>query len=69
MTERLILDGSLVRRIRLELAMSQRDLAKVAGVRPATVSDAENGAECRLETIRALARALGVKPTDIAKIA
>lgn len=55
-----------LKRVRLEQALSQRALARKANVRPATISDVENGAQARLSTIKALAEALGVQPTEIA---
>jgi transcriptional regulator with XRE-family HTH domain len=55
-----------LREIRLGQALSQRDLAKKAGVTPKTIVDLELGRhEPRLRTIRTLAEALGVHPQDI----
>lgn len=64
----LTIDPEKLRQVRLERALSQRALARAAGVRPATVSDVENGTAARISTIKALADALGVAPTDIAVI-
>lgn len=68
MTARLVLDPVRLRRARLAAAMSQEALAKAAGVRPATISAAENGTRAHVTTIGRLAKALGVKPTEIADI-
>lgn len=46
-------------------ALSQADLAERAGVRQATISDAERGKSVRLSTIRRLANALDVKPIEL----
>lgn len=68
MTATLRIDPIRLRTLRLEQALSQRSLARVAGLRPATVSDIENGAQARISTIKALADALGVRPTEIASL-
>ena len=57
-----------LRTLRIEKAMSQRELAKVAGVRPGTLNRVEKGLPTRLSTIAALAAALGVAPLDIASV-
>lgn len=62
------IDPIRLRTTRLEKALSQRALARAAGLRPATVSDVENGAQARISTIKALADALGVPPTAIASL-
>lgn len=49
-------------RLRLARALSQRDLAKLAGVSPTTIVRAEQGEDVYPSTVRKLARALGVKP-------
>jgi transcriptional regulator with XRE-family HTH domain len=55
-----------LRELRLGLLLSQRDLAKKAGVAPKTVVDLELGRqEPRLRTMRLLAEALGVEPLEI----
>lgn len=68
MSPTLRINPEMLRTARLERALSQRALAAAANVRPATVCDVENGAVARLSTIKALADALGVMPTDIAQI-
>jgi transcriptional regulator with XRE-family HTH domain len=55
-----------LRELRLSLALSQRDLARKAGVAPKTIVDLELGRqEPRLLTMRRLAEALGVEPLEI----
>lgn len=68
MAQRLILDPVRLKRLRLEQALSQRELGIDAGVREATVNAAEQGSRTQIRTIRKLAKALGVKPTDIAAL-
>lgn len=58
--------GANVRRIRRAANMSQAVLAERAGLSPAYVSMMERGrANPRLETLAALADALGTSPIDI----
>lgn len=54
-----------LQRLRLEAALSQRDLAKLAGVSPATIVKAEKGEDIYPSTVRKLAAALGVRPRDL----
>jgi DNA-binding XRE family transcriptional regulator len=55
-----------LREMRLSQALSQRDLAKKAGVAPKTIVDLELGRqEPQLRTIRRLAEALGVNVVDV----
>jgi transcriptional regulator with XRE-family HTH domain len=62
--------GEALYRHRTLKGMSQADLAKEAGVRQATISKAESGAEVKLGTLIALSAALGLelvlrgRPTD-----
>lgn len=52
--------------IRERQALNQRELAEKAGLTPATLSRIESGAqEPYMRTVRKLADALGVKPTDL----
>jgi len=51
-----------LRRLRLEQAYSQVELAKRAGVSRATVMKAEAGHQIRPASVRRLAKALGVRP-------
>lgn len=55
-----------LRAIRLRAALSQRDLAALAGMSPTTISDLENDlTEPRPSTIRRLAKALNVEPHQL----
>jgi transcriptional regulator with XRE-family HTH domain len=58
----------VVQQLRLERAMSQADLADRAGVRQATVSNAERGKNIRYATLGALAGALGVEVTVLVEV-
>jgi len=51
-----------LRRLRLEQAYSQVELARRAGVSRATVMKAEGGRQIRPVSVRRLAKALGVRP-------
>ena len=55
-------EGAVIRRLRIEAGMSQEHLAQRVGVTTHTIWTLENdpGANPRLETLRAIARALGV---------
>lgn len=55
----------MLKRLRLDAALSQRDLAETAGVTQTTIVKAEQGAAVRLVTQRKLARALGVAPREL----
>lgn len=65
---RLLIDPHALKRERLKACLSQRELAAAAGMRAATVADAENGIASQPSTIRRLAAALGIRPEQIAKI-
>ena len=65
---RLVLKAEEVRRIRVGRAMSQADLADKAGVRQATISNAERGHHLRYATIAAIAGALAVEVSMIADV-
>jgi transcriptional regulator with XRE-family HTH domain len=56
--------GAKLRRLREDRFISQRDLARLAGVSPTTVMQLETGQNLnpRLSTIRKLAEALAVDP-------
>ncbi len=61
-------DVEKFKRLREDQVLSQRELARMAGVTPATVWRLENGyKEARPQTIRKLARALGVEPKELTK--
>ena len=54
-----------LRRLREERALSQRDLARKAGVTAVTIVHAEKGLDTRPSTLRKLADALGVEPREL----
>ncbi len=57
-----------LRRLREERVVSQRELARTAGLTHQTVWRFENGAtEAHPQTIRKLAGALGVEPRELVK--
>jgi predicted ATPase/transcriptional regulator with XRE-family HTH domain len=63
--------GTLLRRHRVAAALSQQALAERAGLSTRAVSDLERGAKTRpfLDTVRALADALGLGPAERAELA
>lgn len=54
-----------LRQARVGKLLSANELGKLAGVAASTVLDIEAGAKPRLSTIRKLAKALEMAPTDI----
>jgi transcriptional regulator with XRE-family HTH domain len=54
-----------LRQARVSKLMSANELSKLAGVAASTVLDIEAGAKPRLSTIRKLAAALEMSPTDV----
>lgn len=54
--------GERIKKLRLELGLSQQELARKAGVRRPTISELESGKQqgLNVDTARRLARALGV---------
>ena len=61
-------DGTKLKALRKERALSQRDLAHTSGVGPVTISELERGVrEAQPRTIRKLAEALGVEPKELMK--
>ncbi len=61
-------DGEKIRRLREGRVLSQRELARLAGVTHTTLWRLENGfREARPKTIRKLARALEVEPPELLK--
>jgi transcriptional regulator with XRE-family HTH domain len=61
-------DGARLRGLRRRAALSQRDLARIAGTRQETISRLEGGERAaRGATIRKLAEALGVEPHELMK--
>jgi transcriptional regulator with XRE-family HTH domain len=60
------LSGERLRALRLGRLWSQQDLADAAGVTESTVNRLENGLQsARLSTMRRLASALDVKPSEL----
>lgn len=55
-----------LRQARISKLLSANELGKLAGVAASTVLDIEAGARPRLSTIRKLANALQLAPTEIA---
>jgi HTH-type transcriptional regulator, competence development regulator len=61
-------DGTRLRRLRRERALSQRDLSHLTGVAFDTISRLETGKqEAQPKTIRKLAEALRVEPKELMK--
>lgn len=58
-----------LRDLRVAQALSQRALASQAGVSPATIVRAERGDDIRHVTVRKLADALGVPPSELLSVA
>ncbi len=57
---------SSLRSARIRMTLSQRDLAREAGVTQKTIVDLELGRiEPRLQTMRKIAAALGIEPLEI----
>ncbi len=57
-----------VRKIREERLMSKAELARLAGVAPATIDRIERGEDCRMETKRKIILALGFSLSEKEKI-
>ena len=62
------LDATAVRRLRIGRALTQPDLARIAGLNKKTINRAENGGILRLSNVRKIAKALKVAPSDIASV-
>jgi transcriptional regulator with XRE-family HTH domain len=61
-------DVEKLKRLRVDRVLSQRELARRAGLTHATVWRLENGfRDARPRTIRRLAEVLGVEPKDLVK--
>lgn len=59
-------NGERLRQIRLEQALSQRDLSRMTGVAHDSISQLETGKrEAQPKTIRKLAEALEVEPKEL----
>ncbi len=66
--ETVVYIGEQLRRLREERALRQEDLAELAGVGKNTVNRVErNLTEPHMTTIRKLAMALGVEPTELVR--
>jgi transcriptional regulator with XRE-family HTH domain len=62
------MDGGRLRRIRKERLLTQVELSKMTGVAQDSISALETGKrEAHPGTIRKLAEALGVEPTELLK--
>ena len=57
-----------VRDIRESLLMSKAELARKANVSPLTITRIERGYPCRMETMRKIILALGLKISDKVKV-
>ncbi len=57
-----------VARLREEQLLTKAELARKAGLSPLTVARIESGQECRVDTKRKIILALGLTPTDRAKV-
>ena len=57
-----------VQRLREEQLLTKAELARKAGVSPLTISRIEAGLECRVDTKRKIILALGLTPSDRAKV-
>ena len=59
--------GEEMKRLRNERFLSQRDLARKAGVSPTTIMHLETGesVDPRLSTVRKVAEALGIDPNSL----
>jgi DNA-binding transcriptional regulator YiaG len=64
----LAVDGNIIRRLRLSHAMTQHDLAKLAGISRITVARLERGAPASPSSVRSIAQALGVQPSTVTRI-
>jgi transcriptional regulator with XRE-family HTH domain len=61
-------DATKVKRLREDQVLSQRELARMAGLTQMTVWRLENGfPEAHPQTIRKIAGALGVEPRELVK--
>jgi DNA-binding XRE family transcriptional regulator len=57
-----------VQRLREEQLLTKAELARKAGVSPLTVARIESGQACRVDTKRKIILALGMTPSDRAKV-
>jgi DNA-binding Xre family transcriptional regulator len=62
------IDGTRLRKLRRERALSQQDIERITGISQATLSDLEQGKRgARASTLRKLAEVLDVKPKELMK--
>ena len=57
-----------LKRLRLEAALSQRDLAQRSGVAASTIARIESGEQAHPSTTRKLAKALNCDPVDLMSV-
>ncbi len=57
-----------LQRLREDQLLTKAELARKAGVSPLTVARVEAGQECRVDTKRKIILALGMTPSDRAKV-
>jgi DNA-binding XRE family transcriptional regulator len=57
-----------LQRLREEQLLTKAELARKAGVSALTVARIESGLDCRVDTKRKIILALGLQPTDKAKV-
>lgn len=57
-----------VRQCREELLISKAELARKAGLSALTIDRVEKGMQCRMDTMRKILLALGLKLTDKEKV-
>ncbi len=57
-----------LQRLREDQLLTKAELARKAGVSPLTVARIEAGQECRVDTKRKIILALGMTPSDRAKV-
>jgi transcriptional regulator with XRE-family HTH domain len=66
--EEVEVDVAKLKRLRKDRVLSQRELARMAGLTHVTVWRLENGfTEAHPQTIRKIAKALGVEPRELTK--
>jgi transcriptional regulator with XRE-family HTH domain len=53
-----------VRLLREEQLLTKAELARKAGISPLTLARIESGRDCRVDTMRKIILALGLKPAD-----
>lgn len=57
-----------VKKFREDLLMSKAELARKAGISALTIGRVESGKECRMDTMRKIILALGLKLSDKNKV-